>query len=86
MLTQAVIFLPSVGRYHHSLLEEHIETAQIAILPFTEPGGSQLSAGLRQELLLRAGVTAVVFCLLFNPAPAGPAQPAAAPAVVEEAK
>ena len=60
MITQAVIFLPSVGRYHRSLLDEHVETAQIAILPFTELGVSQLSSGLRQELLLRADATAVV--------------------------
>ena len=60
MITQVLIFLPSVGRYYRTLLDEHIETAQIAILPFTEPGGSQLSAGLRRELLLRAGATAVI--------------------------
>ena len=60
MITQVLIFLPSVGRYYRSLLDEHIETAQIAILPFTEPGGSQLSAGLRRELLMRAGATAVI--------------------------
>src|SRR5271170_2072644 len=60
MITQVLIFLPSVGRYYRSLLDEHIETAQIAILPFTEPGGSQLSAGLRHELLQRAGATAVI--------------------------
>ncbi|MBI3675977.1 MAG: HAMP domain-containing histidine kinase [Proteobacteria bacterium] len=60
MVTEVLIFVPSVGRYHRSLLDDHIETAEIAILPFTERGGEQLSAALRNELLMRAGATAVM--------------------------
>ena len=60
MITEAVIFFPSIGRFHRSLLESHIESAEIAILPFTEAGGGQLSAALRQELLARAGASAVM--------------------------
>jgi hypothetical protein len=60
MVTQVVIFLPSVGRYHRSLLDEHVETAQIAILPISELGLRQFSPALRQEMLLRADATAVV--------------------------
>jgi signal transduction histidine kinase len=60
MITQVFIFVPSVGRYYASLLEQHIESAEIAILPFTEPGGKQLSARLRSELLQRAGANAVM--------------------------
>ena len=60
MITEVVIFYPSIGRYHRSLLESHIELAEIAILPFTEAGGEQLSAALRSELLARAGASAVM--------------------------
>ena len=60
MITQVFIFVPSIGRYYSSLLERHIESAEIAILPFTEPGGGQLSAALRNELLQRAGANAVM--------------------------
>ncbi|HEV2562459.1 MAG TPA: HAMP domain-containing sensor histidine kinase [Rhizomicrobium sp.] len=60
MITQVLIFLPTIGRYHRSLLDQHIESAEIAILPFTEAGGEQLSTGLRSELLMRAGASAVM--------------------------
>ena len=60
MITEGVIFFPSIGRYHRALLESHIESAEIAILPFTEPGGGQLSSALRRQLLARAGASAVM--------------------------
>jgi signal transduction histidine kinase len=60
MVTEAVIFFPTISRYHRALLENHIESAEIAILPFTEAGGEELSAGLRRELLARAGASAVM--------------------------
>ena len=60
MITEVLIFVPSIGRYYASLLDQHIESAEIAILPFTEPGGKQLSASLRSELLQRAGANAVM--------------------------
>lgn len=60
MITEAVIFFPTIARYHSALLENHIESAEIAILPFTEAGGGELSAGLRRELLARAGASAVM--------------------------
>jgi signal transduction histidine kinase len=59
MLIQAAIFLPSVGRYHRSLLDRHVESAEIAILPFTEPQNG-LSPALRAQLLTRAGAVAVL--------------------------
>lgn len=59
LLTQAAIFLPSVGRYHRSLLDREIESAEIAILPFTEPTNA-LSPALRAQLLTRAGAIAVM--------------------------
>ncbi|HEX4079145.1 MAG TPA: HAMP domain-containing sensor histidine kinase [Rhizomicrobium sp.] len=60
LLTEVLIILPTLGRYYTSLLESHIASAEIAILPFTEPGGAQLSEGLRQQLLARAGAAAVM--------------------------
>jgi signal transduction histidine kinase len=60
LITEVLILLPTLGRYHTSLLESRISSAEIAILPFTEPGGAQLSEGLRQQLLARAGAAAVM--------------------------
>ena len=60
LITEVLIFMPSIGRYHRSLLGAHIESAEIAILPFTEPGGEQLSPALRAQLLTRAGAAAVM--------------------------
>ena len=60
LLTEAVIFGPSIGRYHHALLQSHIESAEIAILPLTEAAGERLSTSLREQLLARAGANAVV--------------------------
>ena len=60
MVTEGVIFLPSIASYHRALLEQHIESAEIAILPFTELGDKSLSARLRGELLARAGASAVM--------------------------
>jgi signal transduction histidine kinase len=59
MLTQVAIFVPSVGRYHRSLLDRQVESAEIAILPFTEPQNG-LSPALRGQLLSRAGAIAVM--------------------------
>ncbi len=60
LLTEVLILLPTLGRYHRSLLEAHIVSAEIAILPFTEAGGEQLSEDLRRQLLARAGAAAVM--------------------------
>src|SRR6476620_5570871 len=60
MLSVALIYFPSVARYHHQLLQDRINSAQLAILPFTEAPGEQFSAALRKQLLARAGVEAVI--------------------------
>ena len=60
LITEAVIFGPTVGRYHHLQLVNHIESAEVAVLPLTEAAGEKLSAGLREQLLRRAGANAVV--------------------------
>lgn len=60
MLSVALIYFPSVARYHHQLLADRINSAQLAILPFTEAPGEQLSDQLKADLLRRAGVEAVI--------------------------
>lgn len=60
MISQILIYFPSIGREHGSLLSERIAAAEIAILPFTEATREQFSARLRMELLSRAGVLAVI--------------------------
>jgi signal transduction histidine kinase len=60
LISEVLILVPSLGRYHRSLLEVRAESSEIAILPFTEVGGSQLSESLRQQLLARAGAEAVM--------------------------
>jgi hypothetical protein len=39
MLSVALIYFPSVARYHHQLLQDRINSAQLAILPLTEAPG-----------------------------------------------
>lgn len=59
MVAVVLIFVPSVGRYHRELLENHIESAELAVLPFNEPGGNALSGDVRSHLLQSAGALAV---------------------------
>ncbi len=51
MVAEVLIFVPSVGRYHRELLENHIESAELAVQPFNEPGGDALSGDVRSHLL-----------------------------------
>lgn len=60
LVTEVFLFVPSIGRYHRQLLDQHIQSAELAILPFTQPGGDKLSADLRGVLLMRAGADAVL--------------------------
>lgn len=60
MISVALLYFPMVARYHHQLLDDRINSAELAILPFTEAPGEQLSERLRTQLLARAGVEAVI--------------------------
>ena len=60
MISVALLYFPMVARYHHQLLDDRINSAELAILPFTEAPGEQLSERLRVQLLARAGVDAVI--------------------------
>src|SRR5258706_557117 len=69
MTSVALIYFPSVARYHHELLQERINAAQLAILPFTEAPGEQLSEELRMQLLVRAmqRITSAMTAFRANP-------------------
>ena len=58
MVAVVLIFVPSVGRYHRELLDNHINP-ELAVLPFNEPGGDALSEDVRSHLLQSAGALAV---------------------------
>ncbi|HTQ14633.1 MAG TPA: HAMP domain-containing sensor histidine kinase [Rhizomicrobium sp.] len=60
MVTQVLIFVPSVARYHRTLLDNHIEAAEVAILPLTEVEKEKFSPALRNMLVARAGALAVM--------------------------
>ena len=56
----ALIFLPAIGLYEHELLDDHILSAELTVMPFTSPGGQDLPEGLRQDLLKHANADEVV--------------------------
>src|SRR6202012_1406865 len=60
MIGEVLIFVPSVGQYYRELLGNHIESAELVILPFTMPGGDQLPEAERTAILKRAGAEAVL--------------------------
>jgi signal transduction histidine kinase len=57
---QVLIFVPGIGLYHRELLGDHILSAELAILPFTEPDGRNLPQSLREEVLKHADADAVL--------------------------
>jgi signal transduction histidine kinase len=60
MIGEVLIFVPSIGQYYRELLGNHIESAELVILPFTMPGGDQLPEAERTAILKRAGAEAVL--------------------------
>ncbi|HWA91185.1 MAG TPA: HAMP domain-containing sensor histidine kinase [Rhizomicrobium sp.] len=63
MTGEVLIFVPTIGQYYRELLGNHIESAELAILPFTLPGGNQLPDTVRHAILERAGAQAVLLTL-----------------------
>lgn len=59
LLSSLLIYVPSVARQHHALLEERLASAQIAVLALLETPAGEMSQALRAELLANAGVRAV---------------------------
>ncbi len=60
LVSEVLIFVPTMGRYHRQLLENHVQAAELAVLPFTDEGGGGLTDNLRRELLERAQADAVL--------------------------
>ena len=56
----ALIFLPAIGLYERELLDDHILSAELTIMPFTTPGGQDLPDDLRQNLLKHANADEVL--------------------------
>lgn len=62
-LGQVLIFVPTVGQYYRELLSNHIDSAELAVMPFTLPESNRLPAALRSEIIQRAGAQAVLLTL-----------------------
>jgi signal transduction histidine kinase len=60
LISEVLILVPSLGRYHRSLLEARVESSEIAILPQQEVAAAQFSPALQAQLLERAGAEAVM--------------------------
>ena len=60
LVSEVVIFVPMMGRYHRQLLDTHVQAAELAVLPFTEAGSEGLPKNLKSELLQRADADAVL--------------------------
>ncbi|MBV8977856.1 MAG: HAMP domain-containing histidine kinase [Alphaproteobacteria bacterium] len=63
MIGEVLIFVPSIGQYYRELLGNHTDAAELAFLPFTLPGGSELPEAMRTAILKRAGAQAVFLTL-----------------------
>jgi signal transduction histidine kinase len=63
MIGEVLIFVPSIGQYYRELLGNHIESAELAVMPFTLPESNKLPETLRTQILQRAGAEAVLLTL-----------------------
>src|SRR5215472_10034681 len=63
MIGEVLIFVPSIGQYYRELLGNHIESAELAVMPFTLPESNKLPVTLRTRILQRAGAEAVLLTL-----------------------
>ncbi|MBI1238542.1 MAG: HAMP domain-containing protein [Alphaproteobacteria bacterium] len=59
MLSEVIVYIPSLCLYHTNLLSMRLAAAQLAALPLSETDRDALSDDLRRELLANAGVIAV---------------------------
>ncbi|MGB8603287.1 MAG: HAMP domain-containing sensor histidine kinase [Rhizomicrobium sp.] len=56
---EILILAPVIGRVYRGLLDIHVLSAELAVMPFTEPEGQNLSFGMRRLLLNHADAMAV---------------------------
>lgn len=66
LASEVLIFVPAIGLYHRELLDDHILSAELAVLPFTEPGGQDLPQSMREDLLRHANADAVLLKSAFR--------------------
>ena len=59
LIGEVLIYVPSVARYRHVYLQEHIETARIAALSVEAAPDGMVTEDLRKMLLLHSGVLQV---------------------------
>ena len=60
MVSEVLIYAPSIGRFRLVYLQEHIAAAHLASLALEVPTDNMVSAGLRRELLDHAGSFGIV--------------------------
>jgi len=60
LLSEIFIYVPSIASYRLTLLNQHLDTAQLAALALEANGNREVGAGLSDELLANAGVLSVV--------------------------
>ncbi|MGE0748809.1 MAG: sensor histidine kinase, partial [Rhodospirillales bacterium] len=60
MVSEVLIYAPSVGRYRHTYLEERIAAAHLASLALEVPPDNVVSEQLGKELLDHAGSHGIV--------------------------
>ncbi|MEX2519241.1 MAG: HAMP domain-containing sensor histidine kinase [Paracoccaceae bacterium] len=60
MVTEVLVFLPSVARFREDYLMQRMQMAQIAALALLAAGDDALEAALEEELLSKAEVTSIV--------------------------
>ena len=63
MIGEVLIFVPSIGQYYRELLDNHIESAELAFLPFTSRAATSCPSAMRSAILQRAGAAAVLLTL-----------------------
>ena len=55
-----MIFAPAIGRHYHGILNNHILSAELTVLPFTDVSSKNLPLPFRQGLLDHADAVAVI--------------------------
>ena len=62
MIGEVLIFVPSIGQYYRELLGNHIESAELAVMPFTLPESNKLPETLRTQILQHGNAKAGQRC------------------------
>ncbi len=60
LIGEATIFAPAIGRHYRGILNNHILSAELTVLPFTDANSKDLPLPFRQGLLDHADAVAVI--------------------------